>query len=203
MDDRRCLELIATGDARAEQAVAVLHRRYQARFIGFLRHWPLSDEECWDVTQETWVKIVHTVEDEGLVAANPQGWFYTVLTHTAIDQVRRNDRRPRHVDLDDPAGADPGLSLGDLVLRHAESQELIDCMLKVLDELEQRSPDTYALLSRTVIEELPLEELARELDINHGALRQRLSSARKRLREQLARLCPDHLFSDPPRNRRP
>lgn len=139
-------------------------RRYARALTGDRNR---ADDLVQDCLARAWEKRALWRRDSDLRA-----WLFTILHNLYVNDVRRAQRRPEHVVLDDDApdasprnAPDGGLALRDL-----------DAALRRLPD-EQR-----AVLLLVGLEDMSYDEVARTLGIPPGTVMSRLARARERLR---------------------
>ena len=153
------------GDA---EALDMLVRRWQKRLWRHAFRLTGRRDAAWDAVQEAWLAIVRGIGRLSDPACFRR-WAYRIVTHKAIDWVRRRRRRRAEADAADP----------DPVAPAAADADAATDMRTVLASLptEQR-----ALVSLRYLEELSLIEIAEILDIPAGTVKSRLHDARAALR---------------------
>ena len=198
-------QLLALFRAGREDAFRVIHDRYEARLLAYVRHMLRGSTEAEDVVQDVFLRAygaLRTGENEIAVRA----WLYRVAHNRCIDYVRRAPAPPLQPDELLPGGTDPVVE--------AERREDLRRLVADLHNLpeQQRS----ALIIRE-LEGLSYEELGTALGVTVPAVKSLLVRARSgladaaqardtdcaRIREELAlaidrpgrppRLLRDHL----------
>jgi len=163
---------------RVERLVAVSEPEFE-RF--FLRHYDqvvrsltvvLGDEEtARDCAQEAFIKAAARW---GKVKRydNPVAWVRRVAINRGRDLYRTDSRRRRR---------EEGLaSTGDL--DHRDSSGVVDESMRLVELLQQLPPMQRASAALFYIDDLPVAEIARQLDVSSGAVKFHLNRARKALR---------------------
>ncbi|MCC6364801.1 MAG: RNA polymerase sigma factor [Bryobacterales bacterium] len=140
-------------------------------------------EDAQDLTQEVFIKVLQRQEQlrDPEKAAH---WLSRIATNTAIDFLRRHGR-VSFTDLEEtaPLTAPHSESPEQMILR-SEKQRKLEAGLGVLTERER-----MAVLLRDV-EDLPAEEVARQLNCSKATVRSHIANARvkfKRFLEMTAR----------------
>jgi RNA polymerase sigma-70 factor (ECF subfamily) len=80
------------GDA---EAFRVLYRDLQPRLLRYLGTLVGADAE--DVASETWLQVARDLRGFAGDAGDFRGWVTTIARNRALDQIRRNGRRPESV----------------------------------------------------------------------------------------------------------
>jgi RNA polymerase sigma-70 factor (sigma-E family) len=128
-----------------------------------------------DLVQETLAKVyVRMHRRLGPALANPSAYAQTVLTRTFISARRRRSSAETPYD-DLPEGT---------TLDHAEAADLRVALAEALAEL---SPVDRAVLVLRYLDDRPVDEVARVLDISPGAVRNRSMRALARMRNGVPR----------------
>ena len=171
------LELLALRCQRGErQALEQLVRQWEGRLLYYLRRLLASEEDAWDVLQQTWIKVFRGVK----TLDNPQRlptWLYQIARCTAASHWRGHyaiqARMEEHGDLADLAGA--------------EENEHFDNAEEVHHALGRISLAHREVLTLFFLEDLSLEQMAEVLGIPLGTVKSRLCYAKRALRAVLER----------------
>jgi RNA polymerase sigma-70 factor, ECF subfamily len=137
--------------------------------------------DAQDLTQEVFIKALQR-RDQLKDATKAAHWLSRIATNTAIDFLRRHGR-VTFCDIDDvvePLRTPPADSPEQIVLR-AERESILQGGLQVLTPRERA-----ALLLRDV-EDLPAEEVARQLACSKATVRSHIANARVKVRRYLGR----------------
>jgi RNA polymerase sigma-70 factor, ECF subfamily len=134
--------------------------------------------DAQDLTQETFIKALQH-RDQLKDSQKAAHWLSRIATNTAIDFLRRS-RRASFCEI----GAAPELSADDnperLVLQ-SEHRDYLEDGLRLL------SPRERAALILRDVEDMPAEEVARELDCSKATVRSHIANARTKFRRYLER----------------
>jgi RNA polymerase sigma-70 factor (ECF subfamily) len=146
-------------------------------FIGFARQRTGDAELAADLVQECLMKALkadHVPEDaEGVVT-----WFYRVLRHAIIDAHRR--RTTRDAALEKLVHELPE------ALEPEDERTICQCVMRLLPALPEADAE---LLRRIDLGGETATEVAAEMEQRVNTINVRLLRARKRLREQVERVC--------------
>ena len=164
-------QLLALFRAGREDAFRVIHDRYEARLLAYVRHMLRGSTEAEDVVQDVFLRAygaLRTGDREIAVRA----WLYRVAHNRCIDYVRRAPAPPLQPDELLPGGTDPVVE--------AERREDLRRLVADLHNLpeQQRS----ALIIRE-LEGLSYEELGTALGVTVPAVKSLLVRARSGLAE--------------------
>ncbi|WP_437928336.1 RNA polymerase sigma factor [Sorangium sp. So ce291] len=135
-----------------------------------------NEAEAQELVQEAYLRAFEALrEGAWQPSARAHGWLLRIVTHGAIDLLRRRKTRPQPVaEVLSSAAADDG---GD-----AERRLRLRELSGWLDEL---SPDQRAAVVLRYLEGMTNEEVARLLGISEGAVEQRLLRAKAALRKRV------------------
>ncbi len=172
-------------DASSEQAVRALLGSDRAELIGFVRKRAghLVDPE--DVVHRAAAKALASagdLRDPGRARA----WLYRIVRNTLTDELRQiglpvGDAAVEPDDLIDPRGPT------------TETDVACQCGLDIARTMR---PDYVTILERTVLDDLPVTEVARELGITANNAMVRLHRARKALRAAVIERCGTTSMAD-------
>ncbi|MGH8986811.1 MAG: RNA polymerase sigma factor [Acidimicrobiia bacterium] len=141
-----------------------------------------SHADAEDLVQDTLVRAYRSID--GFDGRHPRAWLLTILRNAQINRTRR--RRPDL--LHDPDEVTRRAATTEDPSAQPEEAALVD----VLDEHLGAALDALPIKFRQVVDlidvsELSYQEAAEVLGVPAGTVMSRLSRARKRLRDHLAR----------------
>jgi RNA polymerase sigma-70 factor (ECF subfamily) len=184
---REASELVAAAQAGDQRAFEALVVRYRPRIYALALHLTGSPSDADDITQDAFLRAyARLAEFEG--RSQFFTWLYRIALHRALNIKRNRGRRPT-TPLDDPritaaiavdAAGDPARTL--------ELQEAYGHLLAAFDRL---SPTLRTTVVLTTLQGLNYSEAAVVLDTTEGTIAWRVHEARKKLREEMARLQKD------------
>ena len=136
----------------------------------YLRRLAPSEEDAWDLLQETWMKVfraIDTLRDPRTLPA----FLYATARNTAISRLRlRGDDRQ--------------------ISSYAEEPSQLDCAFIAFDSAEQvhHALDQLPLPQREAVtlyflEDLSIEQIAQVLDIAPGTVKSRLHYGKQAIRK--------------------
>jgi len=162
------------GDRTAfNQLVNLLERR----LFFFVRRFARSEEDAWDILQQTWVDVyrhIDTLRNTSRVLP----WLYRIARNKAAGHMRDQYRHDT-VPLDEMEGDIPdGSDDGDFDEVDAE---------KVRAALEKLSVSHREVLTLHFLEDFSLEEIAVITGIPVGTVKSRLHYAKRALRKAMKR----------------
>jgi len=165
-------ELAERCQARDEDAIRELTRRYNQRLYRVARGILRSDLEAEDVVQDTYIRAL-----AGLDRFRGQSALGTWLVRIAINEALGRLRRKKPEALDAPASArvpDP-----ESLMATAESRVMLE---RAIDDL----PDAFrSVFVARMVEGLSVEETAELFDLRPETVKTRVHRARARLRANL------------------
>lgn len=177
-------ELIAEFQKGEERGFVALYVRRQAEVYTFCLRLAAGDRDlASDVFQDTWIKVyrkAHTFRE----GTNVLGWMYTIARTTFL-----NHRRQRtNVSLDDEHAVlvstdrsmHPEYPTEQATLKLRVEEAIATLPLELRDPFILREFDGFSYV-----------EIAEQLSITHGAVRQRIYRAKQALRELLVDLVED------------
>jgi RNA polymerase sigma-70 factor (ECF subfamily) len=172
--DERLVQLSQEGSRVAFEAIVARYRRqivsYCARFLG--------QERAEDAVQQTFVKA-YTALSAGERVRTLRPWLYRIAHNTSLNMLR--DRGLHHEQLTEEID---GVERPD---QAAERHQELTQLLRAVQALPDRQRDVIVLRA---IEGRTYEQIADELGVSHGAVRQLLSRARSGIRAGVAAVTP-------------
>ncbi len=175
------LEQLSQGGEARRQAVGALYRRFAPRFRRYFRSQRLGDAEAEDLVQEVFVKVVRACGDfRGEARADT--WLWAIARNSLISRFRSRlpDMSLDDLDLDQLCAANPALQAAGP--GGAPAGGVDDCVQRGIGRFGEDFPDRARAIGFLVIEEWPVEDIARVLGRTPGATREFLSQCRKKLR---------------------
>lgn len=198
----------AGGDPRAFEQLYDRHRAALYRFVRRLLGSALT-AQADEVFQDTWMRVIHARDRWQPQGASFRTWLFTLAHHRAVDLLRQSGREvsinsPADADTDtqrdpwQPAGeawagwpdaasidlsAEAGNDVSDKVFWRAAGQRLLAC----LEELPLPQKTVFLLHHE---DGLPLDELARALELGFETAKSRLRYAMHKLRVCMGAYLP-------------
>ena len=143
-------------------------------FVAFARARIGDPDLAADVVQDSLLKAVKS-GDKLHDGESARAWFYRILRHTIIDLYRRRDVERRVLEKLEHAEPDS-----------AETNVVCHCLDRLIPELK---PEYATLVRAVVLEEKPIEAVAKQLQITTNNANVRLHRARQQLRSRLEQTC--------------
>ena len=177
--DERLVDLVRAGYEPAFEAIVARYRRALLRYCERF----LSEERAEDVVQQSFVNAYDSMlRHSGELKLRP--WLYRIAHNTALNALR--DRGLTHEELDENYD---GVERPDQAFDRR--QGLRDVILAV-QALPERQRDAIVLRE---LEGRSYEEIAAELGVTGGSVRQLLNRARTTLREGVTAVTPFGLLT--------
>src|SRR5919108_1579707 len=171
--DRRLTALAVAGHDRAFEAIVERYRRPLARYLRRLLSEPLAE----DVLQATFVRAWQALRS-GTEVRELRPWLYRIAHNQAINALRAAGAAL-------PATTEPPVAASTEV--EVERREQLRRALDGIGELPERQ---RAALVAVAVDDRPHGDVAAELGLSDGALRQLLLRARTALRAAATALTP-------------
>jgi RNA polymerase sigma factor (sigma-70 family) len=158
-----------------------LVRDWEGRLFYYVRRLVRSEEDAWDVLQQTWLKAlkaIKTLEDPRSLPA----WLYRIARCTAASHWRGHYRTD--------ARRDEDADLGELAAPEEEIH--FDDAEQVHFGLGRISLAHREVLTLHFLDDLSLDQMAEVLDIPPGTVKSRLYYAKRALHAVLKHQEDDH-----------
>jgi RNA polymerase sigma factor (sigma-70 family) len=172
--DERLVDLVRAGSEPAFEAIVARYRRPLLRYCSRF----LSEERAEDAVQQTFVRAYGAMR-QSAAELSLRPWLYRIAHNTALNALR--DRGLRHEQLHDQID---GVERPDQALERSQGLREV---LSAVQELPERQRD--AILLRE-LEGRSYDEIADELGVSGGAVRQLLNRARNTLRGAASAATP-------------
>lgn len=171
-------ELVAAAARGSEHAFRRLYRAY-ARPVYWIAHGLLGDTaDAEDVTQETFVTAWRKIGQLELQGSSLLPWLATICRFQASNRLRSRLRDRAHR----TEAADETLPSTVSVEEQVIGADLAQ---RIAAEVEQMSALDREIFRLCAVEGYAYDRAAEELAVSHGAVRNRLSRIRTRLRTTL------------------
>ena len=180
--DARLVDLVRAGHEPAFEAIVKRYRGALSRYVERF----LPRERAEDALQQTFVNAYEAMlRDDSDLQLRP--WLYRIAHNTALNGLR--DRALRHSEL--PDGLD-GVERPDEAVERAQG---LRQLLAAVQALPERQRDAIVLRE---LEGRSYDEIASELRVSDGSVRQLLHRARNTLREAATAVTPTGLITRMP-----
>lgn len=171
MNDETLVQKCVSGNAEAQRE---LFDRFSPLMLGVAMRYIKDKERAEDVLQDGFIKVyknIHRFEHKGSL----EGWIRRIIVNTALDQIRKNKKSQRNLQLDD--------SSFEIVQK---SDALGRLEAESLMEIIQQLPDGYRVVfNMFAIEGYSHKEIATALEISENTSKSQYSRAKAALRKTL------------------
>jgi RNA polymerase sigma-70 factor, ECF subfamily len=168
----QCELLVLRCKRRDSQAASELVSMFQRALFYYIHRLVDSEEDAWDVLQETWMSVFRSLSSLNDPCALP-AFLYRVARNHALSRLRKrklDGRLISHLDPPDPAGqADIDFTREDAAEVHVALQRL---------PLAHRE-----VLTLFFLQDLSIKEIASVLTLPEGTVKSRLHHAKQSLRK--------------------
>jgi len=176
--DERLVDLVRAGNDAAFEAIVARYRRPLLRYCTRM----LSDERAEDVVQQAFLRALAAMRrDERPLDLKP--WLYTIAHNAALNALRE-----RSLPSDSLEEEIDGVERPEQAF---ERREGLRSVIAAVGALPQRQRDALVLRE---LEGRSYDEIARELGVSDGAVRQLLNRARTTLRAGFTAITPTALL---------
>ncbi len=175
--------LVARAKAGDRDAFGELVRRYQKRVFRVARRMCRTDEDAWDVTQDTFIRAMNAMPGFD-TRYRFFTWIYRIATNLSINLSQKRKRRSE-VEFDEEYGAEGEQCIEDSAPSQASASELSSAIRRAVEKL---SPPLRAVFVLRVDQELSYSEIAETLGIALGTVMSRLNRARTEIRKSVEHL---------------
>jgi RNA polymerase sigma-70 factor, ECF subfamily len=166
------------GDNRAFEELV---HDWEDRLFYYVRRLVATEEDAWDVLQQTWMKAFKAIKSLDAPRSLPT-WLYRIARCTAAshwrDQYRTDNHREEDADLGQTAAPEEEMRFDDAEQVHFG--------------LSRISLTHREVLTLHFLDDLSLEQMAEVLDIPTGTVKSRLHYAKRALHAVLERQEADH-----------
>ena len=172
VDEEKLVRKLARGDSRSFN---LLYDRYVSSLYNFVYQYVKSDQTASEIVQETFVKL--WTKREGLdPEKSVKSYLFTICYHKLIKELRRQVRNPLMVEyigiLEQSGETHPSYDF----------DHYMAAIRKAKAELPPRQRQIFELAKE---DGLSVKEIASRLGIQEQVVRNQLSAALKKLREDI------------------
>lgn len=148
----------------------------------WLSKYGLSSAETEDIFQDAMVKAIRS-DDLKEDLTNLDGWFYRILTNTALDVVRKRKLVSQKTEA----------VVESQLLDAQVEKEICGCVVNLMEEL---APEDQEILKQHFYGNKTLKSISQEIGISESALRVRALRARQKLKELFKGCCNPESLED-------
>lgn len=172
--DADLLARLAGGDQRALSIVFDRHAAAVTRYAWALAATRMDVEE---IVQDTFVTAWRRAAEITIAESSLLPWLLVTCRYLALNAARRAAKHAAD-ELDETRTTGPGA-----VRDHDDAESARDDLRWVLAQIEALDPVDRRVCELCLIDGLPYADAARELGLTVGAVKQRVSRSRNRLRK--------------------
>ncbi len=171
MNEKTLVQECISGNSNAQRE---LFNRYSPLLMGVTMRYFTDKAKAEDVLQDGFIKIfknIHKFKNKGSF----EGWMRRIVVNTALDEIRKNKKHQKNIELDDTNFK---------IVHDSNIEERLQA--EVLMEIVQQLPDGFRIVfNMYAIEGYSHKEIANELGISESTSKSQYSRAKSALREQL------------------
>ena len=187
LDEDRSPRELSRVIVRAKQgdsdAIRYLYLRFADNVYGYARSIVRDDHEAEDVTQQVFTRLMGSIERYEQRSVPFSSWLLRITHNMAIDEIRRQNRRPRKAE-----SADPVLMLANVRDERptVEDQALLGDMREIVKDAMAQLPEAQrTALELAYFNGLTQREIAEYQDEPLGTIKTRMRLAMRKLRDIL------------------
>jgi RNA polymerase sigma factor (sigma-70 family) len=173
--DAELLERLASGDQRA---LAVVFDRHAASVTRYAWAIAQSRMDVEEIVQDTFLTVWRRATEITIAETSLLPWLLVTCRNFGMNAARKA-ARARADQFDDAHRADG-------VREYHDTEAARDDLRWVLDEIERLEPIDRQVCELCLVEGLPYAEAAEQLDLSVGAVKQRVSRSRARLKKAVS-----------------
>ncbi|MFO7626963.1 MAG: sigma-70 family RNA polymerase sigma factor [Candidatus Fermentibacteraceae bacterium] len=179
-DDEEEAQILLKAIEGDREAYGRLVSKYQKRVFRVARRLCGSDDDAWDITQESFIRAMNAMGsfDPGFRFFT---WIYRIVTNVAINSHRKTGRRAE-VEYQDEHGYQGQTVTLDQAPLNAAADELALLVGRAVEALSDPLRTVFVL---RVDQELSYTEIAETLGIAVGTVMSRLNRARNQVRAMI------------------
>ncbi len=186
--DESELDLVKRCQKGDSEAFDELVTRYRTRVFGMVYNMVHSEQDAWDLAQESFVKAWKSIRRfQG--KSSFYTWLYRIVMNVTIDWTRKRQVKGTGAEFDDTIQLkeiDPASKTmpkpDALPFERMEQQEIRS---QIDGAIAQLSPDHRAVILMKEVEDMQYHEIAEALGCSIGTVMSRLFYARKKLQNLL------------------
>jgi RNA polymerase sigma-70 factor (ECF subfamily) len=182
------LDLVRRCQAGDTEAFDELVTRYRTRVFGMIYNMIHSEQDAWDLAQESFVKAWKSIK-RFRGHSSFYTWMYRIVMNVTIDWTRKKQIKAGGAEFDDAIKLnqiDPASKTAPKpdALPY-ETMERSEIRARIDRAIAQLSPEHRAVILMKEVEEMQYHEIAEALGCSIGTVMSRLFYARKKLQNLL------------------
>jgi RNA polymerase sigma-70 factor (ECF subfamily) len=182
------LDLVRRCQAGDTEAFDELVTRYRARVFGMIYNMKHSEQDAWDLAQDSFVKAWKSIK-RFRGQSSFYTWSYRIVMNVTIDWARKKQIKAGGAEFDDAIPLkeiDPASkTVPKADALPYETMERSEIRARIDRAIAQLSPEHRAVILMKEIEEMQYHEIAETLGCSIGTVMSRLFYARKKLQNLL------------------
>ena len=176
--DADLLRRLAGGD---QAALSIVFDRHAAAVTRYAWAIAASRMDVEEIVQDTFVTVWRKAAEITIAEASLLPWLLVTCRYLALNVVRKAARNQADE-------LDENLSTGSSAIRdHRDAEAASEDLRGVLDEIARLDPIDRQVCELCLVEGLPYAEAAQQLGLSVGAVKQRVSRSRVRLKKAVDR----------------
>jgi RNA polymerase sigma-70 factor (ECF subfamily) len=188
------LDLVRRCQAGDTEAFDELVTRYRTRVFGMIYNMVHSEQDAWDLAQDTFVKAWKSIE-RFRGHSSFYTWIYRIVMNVTIDWLRKKKVKGGGPEFDDAVQLkeiDPASkTVPKADALPYQTMERGEIRARIESAIAQLSPEHRAVILMKEIEEMQYHEIAETLGCSIGTVMSRLFYARKKLQNLLKDVYED------------
>ncbi len=182
------LDLVKRCQKGDSEAFDELVTRYRSRVFGMVYNMVHSEQDAWDLAQESFVKAWKSIRHfRG--KSSFYTWLYRIVMNVTIDWTRKRQVKGTGAEFDDAIQLreiDPASkTVPKQDALPSENMEQQEIRSQIDQAIAQLSPDHRAVILMKEVEDMQYHEIAEALGCSIGTVMSRLFYARKKLQTLL------------------
>jgi RNA polymerase sigma-70 factor, ECF subfamily len=182
------LDLVKRSQAGYTEAFDELVIRYRARVFGMIYNMVHSEQDAWDLAQDSFVKAWKSI-GRFRSQSSFYTWIYRIVMNVTIDWLRKKQVKGSGGEFDDAiqlTQIEPASKT--VPMREAlphQAMERDEIRVRIEKAIGQLSPEQRAVILMKEIDDMQYHEIAEALECSIGTVMSRLFYARKKLQNLL------------------
>ncbi len=160
----------------SNQAFEKIFQMYGSTVYAVCLRYTQDQADAKDLLQEVFIKVFQRIKDYRFEGSF-EGWLKKIATHSALDQLRKNEKRLFQQKIEDIAGNKHPISSDDIL-----GQVSVNELLELVKQLPTACRFVFNMY---VIDGYKHQEIAEILGISEGTSKSNLHDARKILQNKI------------------
>lgn len=173
--DAELLERVASGDQRA---LAVVFDRHAPAVMRYAWAIAASRMDVEEIVQDTFLTVWRKASEIVIAEASLLPWLLVTCRNFGMNAIRKAARNRA-----EPFDEIVAPRADDAIREYHDAEAAREDLRWVLDEIERLEPIDRQVCELCLVDGLPYAEAAERLDLSVGAVKQRVSRSRARLKK--------------------